>query len=405
MHEQFSKAHSTGYDTTAAAATAEDHHANTGTTAAPSSRPASQKQPSKQQQQQPSAQGLSRGRKRVIRQALLRVLNMTAECFAAWSNGESVTTTAASGSNPTAIWPADAPANKRATSSSSPYQSAATSPTTASQNHTPNFSFITSSNTHSGSSATGAHNAPPLPPRPPLAPSPSNNRGSYTPGADRERERGGSRSGTIGGGTGVGSGTVDRAVGGRALRTMVAVLPLKVLLQVLRQCSDITLAEYDAAFRKKGTTGTAAGATAAAVAAATAAIATSSGTSGSVKKGDAVIVATIGGAEAASNSKAAKIREALATAANRLDRRTAGGSTAATTGHTSPTDPHHTATGSSSDQQRTEPTTPTRQSTVAQSASSSNSGVKLDKFKNVVAAAAAAQHSRRRDPQSGLLCL
>jgi hypothetical protein len=100
-----------------------------------------------------------------------------------------------------------------------------------------------------------------------------------------------------------------------------------------------------------------------------------------------------------------QIREALATAANRLDRRTAGGSTAATTGHTSPTDPHHTATGSSKDQQRTEPTTPTRQSTVAQSASSSNSGVKLDQFKNVVAAAAAAQHSRRRDPQSGLLCL
>jgi hypothetical protein len=109
-----------------------------------------------------------------------------------------------------------------------------------------------------------------------------------------------------------------------------------------------------------------------------------------------------------------QIREALPTAANRLDRR-AGGTTTATAGHASPTDPHHTATGSSSEQyqQRTEPTTPTRQSTVPQSNSivsgaagtSSGSGVKLDKFKNVVAAAAAAQHSRRRDPQSGLLCL
>jgi hypothetical protein len=103
-----------------------------------------------------------------------------------------------------------------------------------------------------------------------------------------------------------------------------------------------------------------------------------------------------------------QIREALATAANRLDRRAGGTTTITTTGHTSPTDAQHTATGSISDQQyqqRTEPTTPTRQSTVAQTTSSSNSGVKLDKFKNVVAAAAAAQHSRRRDPQSGLLCL
>jgi hypothetical protein len=79
------------------------------------------------------------------------------------------------------------------------------------------------------------------------------------------------------------------------------------LLQVLRQCSDITLAEYDAAFRKKGTTGTTAGATAAAAAASAAASATGSSTSGSAKKGDAVIVATIGGAEAAGNSKAAKV--------------------------------------------------------------------------------------------------
>ena len=107
-------------------------------------------------------------------------------------------------------------------------------------------------------------------------------------------------------GVGTGTGTVDRAVGGRALRTLVAVLPLKVLLQVLRQCSDITLAEYDAAFRKKGTAGTTAAA-ASAAAASTASAAGSSGASGSAKKGEAVIVATIGGAEAASNSKAAKV--------------------------------------------------------------------------------------------------